>query len=68
MWSACEYWKTRGLNDIANQPDTAVLRKKLRARLLDVSPVEFIGITINGGLNGMEQRKAFYARAKQVLS
>ena len=68
VWSACEYWKTRGLNDIANQPDAVVLKKRLRNQVLDVSPVEFIGITINGGMNGMEQRKAFYARAKQVLA
>ena len=68
VWSACEYWRTRGLNDIANQPDGAVLKKKLRRQVLDVSPVEFIGITINGGMNGMAERKAFYARAKAVLS
>lgn len=68
VWSACEYWKTRGLNDAANHADTDLLKKKLGSRVLDVSPVEFIGITINGGLNGMEQRKAFYARAKRVLA
>ena len=67
VWSACEYWKTRGLNDIANHPDTDRLNKKYRKRIIQVSPVEFISITINGGYNGMEERKKFYARAKRVL-
>lgn len=67
VWSACEYWNARHLNDIANHPDNAVLKKKYRSRIIDVSPVEYISITINGGYNGMEERKAFYARAKEVL-
>ena len=67
VWSACEYWRTRGLNDIANQPDNAVLTKKLRGKLLQVSPIEFVSLTINGGTNGMDDRKKFYAIAKKVL-
>ncbi len=67
VWSACEYWKTRGLNDIANHADSDVLKKKYRGKIIDVSPVEFISISINGGYNGMEERKKFYAKAKEVL-
>jgi len=67
VWSACEYWKTRGLNDIANHADDDILKKKYRGKIIDVSPVEFIGLTINGGYNGMEERKKFYAIAKKVL-
>jgi len=67
VWSACEYWKTRGLNDIANHPDTDVLKKKYRGNIIDVSPVEFISYTINGGDNGLEERKKNYAVAKKVL-
>lgn len=67
VWSACEFWKSRGLNDIANYPDDAVLKKKYRGAVIEVSPVEYISITINGGYNGMEQRKQFYANAKSVL-
>jgi putative chitinase len=67
VWSACEYWKTRGLNDIANHSDTDVLSKKYKGKVISVSPVEFISITINGGYNGIEERKNFYAKAKQVL-
>ncbi len=67
VWSACEYWLSRGLNDIANHADSDVLKKKYRGNIINVSPVEFISITINGGYNGMDERKKFYAKAKQVL-
>jgi putative chitinase len=66
-WSACEFWRMRGLNDVANHADSDVLTKKYRRRIIDVSPVECIGITINGGYNGMYERKKFYAIAQQVL-
>ncbi len=68
VWSACEYWKSRGLNDIANHADTDILKKKYKGNLIDVSPVEFISITINGGYNGMEERKKFYEIARKVLT
>lgn len=67
VWSACEYWRTRGLNDIANHADSDVLKKKYRGNIVDVSPVEYISLAINGGYNGMEERKKFYAKAQQVL-
>ena len=67
VWSACEFWRTRGLNDVANHADSDVLKKKYRRNIIDVSPVEYIGITINGGYNGMDERKKFYAIAQRVL-
>jgi putative chitinase len=67
VWSACEFWRTRGLNDVANHADTDVLKKKYRGNIIDVSPVEYISITINGGYNGMDERKKYYAIARQVL-
>jgi putative chitinase len=67
VWSACEYWKTRRLNDAANHADGDLLKKKYRGAVIDVPPVEFISITINGGYNGMSERKAYYAEAKSVL-
>ncbi len=67
VWSACEYWRTRGLNDIANHADSDVLKKKYRGNLINVSPVEYISLAINGGYNGMDERKKFYAKAQQVL-
>lgn len=68
VWSACEYWKTRSLNDIANHPDNDILKKKYRKTVINVSPVEFISITINGGYKGMEDRKKYYAKAKTILN
>jgi putative chitinase len=67
VWSACEYWRTRGLNDIANHADRDVLKKKYRGNVIDVSPVEYISLAINGGYNGLAERKKFYAKAQQVL-
>ena len=68
VWSACEYWNTRGLNDPANHADTDILKKKYKGDILDVSPVEFISISINGGFNGMDERKNYYAIAQDVLT
>jgi putative chitinase len=67
VWSACEYWANKNLNDVANHADKDILKKKYRGKVLDVSPVEFISLTINGGYNGIEERKRFYALAQQVL-
>jgi putative chitinase len=68
VWSACEFWSTRGLNDIANHADSDKIKKKYRGRIIQVSPVEYISLTINGGYNGIDERKKFYERAKRVLS
>jgi len=67
VWSACEYWNDRKFNNIANCADTAVLHKKIRGAVINVSPIEYISISINGGYNGMKARKAFYFTAKKVL-
>ncbi len=68
VWSACEFWQTRNLNDAANHADTDILKKKYRGNVIDVSPVEFISYTINGGTNGMDERKKYYAIAQSVLT
>ena len=68
VWSACEYWNTRNLNDPANHADSDILKKKYKGNVLDVSPIEFISITINGGYNGMDERKKYYAIAQGVLT
>ena len=67
VWSACEFWTTRGLNDVANHADGDLLKKKYRGNIIDVSPVEYISLTINGGYHGMDERKKYYALARQVL-
>jgi putative chitinase len=67
VWSACEFWRSRRLNDVANHADNDVLKKKYRGKILEVSPVEYISITINGGYNGVSERKRYYAAAQAVL-
>lgn len=67
IWSACEFWAIRNLNDAANESDSKSLKKKYGGKVHDVSPVEFISISINGGLNGIDDRKKFYALAQKVL-
>lgn len=49
--SACWYWKTRGLNSIADSGDILSLTKR-----------------INGGTNGLEDRKARFAKITAVLT
>lgn len=67
VWSACEYWKTRNLNDAANHPDDSLMSKKYRGKVIQVTPVEYISISVNGGYNGMADRKKFYALGREVL-
>jgi putative chitinase len=67
VWSACEYWRTRSLNDAANHDDGAQLKKKFKGQIIDVPPVEYISMTINGGRNGLKERIKFYTLAKTVL-
>lgn len=59
---------SRGLNDVANHADSDILKKKYKGNIIDVSPVEFISITINGGYNGMDDRKKYYSIAEEVLT
>jgi putative chitinase len=48
---ACEYWKSRKINDAADQDDLIRVTK-----------------LINGGLNGLEDRRNFTSRAKTALA
>ena len=67
VWSACVFWKSRNLIDISNNDDSVILSKKYKGQIIKISPVEYISITINGGRNGLEERKKFYERAKNIL-
>jgi len=67
VWSACQFWDAKGFNAIANMPDDAkVLYKTKKIRIM-VSPVEYISRIINGGTNGLQDRKDFYERAKSII-
>ncbi|MCX5495350.1 hypothetical protein OSH11_11580 [Kaistia dalseonensis] len=46
---ACEYWKAKGLNALADRDDIEGITRK-----------------INGGLNGLADRKAYLAKAKKI--
>lgn len=68
VWSACEYWKDKSFNDIANLEDDAKVALKRKGTIYYYSPVEYISVRINGGFNGMDERKKFYERAKKVFN
>ena len=68
VWSACVFWKSRNLIDASNNDDSVLLSKKYKGQIIKVPPVEYISITINGGRNGLEERKKFYERAKKIFS
>lgn len=62
--SACWFWRdVKKLNVIADKPDDYihVFRGKPYGRF------EWIVLLINGGQNGLAERKAFYERAKAVI-
>jgi putative chitinase len=67
VWSACQFWDHKGFNVVANMPDSSQVIYKKNKLVLNVSPVEYISRVINGGINGLEERKMFYQRAKAVL-
>lgn len=66
VWSACEFWSSRNLNDIANLDDVQRFPSKRLKR--NVSPIEYITLIVNGGQNGIEERIKFYEKAKAAIS
>lgn len=65
VWSACVYWNDKHLSDIAIRPDSDLIYSKYLNKKL--TPIEYITFRINGGQNGIKERKAFYERAKNVF-
>ena len=67
--SACWFWKSRGLNEIADKPDswTTVVRKGTPREAV-YNKFQYITYRINGGQNGYSDRLAIYNRAKQVIT
>lgn len=62
--SACWFWAVaKTLNAIADLPDTWTKTWKGKT----YSRFEWIVLRINGGQNGLAERKAFYERAKKVI-
>lgn len=48
---ACEYWKSKNINILADKDDLEGVTRK-----------------VNGGLNGLSERRNYYLRAKNILS
>ncbi len=67
--SACWFWKiVKDLNQIADMPDSWVRDRKMRdGSVKQYSRFEWIVLLINGGQNGLVERKVFYERAKAVI-
>ncbi len=61
--SACYFWKSRGLSEIANKPDT--WKRTFKGKQYD--KFQWITLRINGGQNGYPDRLKYYQRAKQLL-
>jgi putative chitinase len=67
--SAVWYWNSRKLSEICDQPDDwkhTVTRKD--GTQSTYTKFEQLTRCINGGLNGLGERLAFYNRAKQVIN
>lgn len=61
--SACWFWKKKGLNLVADEPEDYV-----KAGPHQYSKLQWMTVLINGGLNGIVERTANYQRARQVLN
>ena len=62
--AACWFWQSRGLNEIADQPDNKIYtRKGIRYKTF-----EWITLKINGGLTHYKEREQFWIKAKKALS
>ena len=61
MLSAGWFWDKHELNKYADLPDT------WRSKTKKYTPFEMVTYLINGGQNGIAERKAFYNRALEVI-
>lgn len=66
--SACWFWQSRGLSEIADAPpDKRYLIIRIKKPKLVLTPFDYICYRVNGGFNGIDERREFYARACKVL-
>lgn len=67
--SACWYWKSRGLNEICDEPDDWTITTHHPDGTVKAvyNKFQWLTIKINGGLNGYNERLHFYDKAKQVI-
>lgn len=66
MLAAAYFWNSRGLNVFADKPESWFRFRRGDAKK-PYNPIEWITLRVNGGQNGIVDRKDIYNRAKQVL-
>lgn len=68
--SACWYWRSRRLNEVCDQPSmwTHTTHNPDGTPKHTYTKFQWLTKLINGGLNGISEREAFYQRAKQVIA
>lgn len=59
--SACWFWNSRSLSNVMILGKDRIFKGK------KYSPFEWVTLRINGGQNGIEERKRFYERALHIL-
>jgi putative chitinase len=66
--SAMYFWKSKGLNIIADKPDdwTIVIKTKKGPKTLN--KFEYITYRINGGFNGLAARKSYWNKFKSMIN
>lgn len=57
--AAAWFWKYKGLNELADREESFTMIWKTHK----YSKIEWITVRVNGGLNGIIERKAFYAKS-----
>lgn len=65
VWSACVFWTEKGLLDISGMPDDFTIYVKKLDKNLD--PLEYITYRVNGAFRGLNKRRIFYERAKDII-
>lgn len=60
--SACWYWDVRNVNSICDKPEDWH-----KAGVHNYDKITWISVLVNGGLNGITERRENYARARKVL-
>jgi putative chitinase len=66
--SACWFWKSKGLNEIADMPEDWIkIVKSDVSKDRSYTKQQYICRKINGGFNGLAEREAYYERALKEL-
>lgn len=64
-WSAAWFWKRKGLSAIATKPDS--WRGSVNKKYKDLDPFTYCCVIVNGGYNGLEDRRRRFEIAKRAF-